>query len=234
MITLYTFGPYFGLPDGSPFVVKGMTLLKLAGLEYREDRGGYGKAPKGKLPYIDDDGVRVADSTLIRFHIERKYGIDFDAGLSAAERGMAWAVEKLVEDHLYWAMIDSRWCDDANYAKGPAQFFKGVPAPIRPLVGALIRRSIRRNLKAHGLGRHNRGEIETMAIRDVDSVAAILGDRPYLMGDQSCSADAAVFGMISGVLVPIFDTPIRLAAERHGNLVAYRDRLMERFFPAYV
>jgi hypothetical protein len=46
MITLYTFGPYFGLPDGSPFVIKAMMLLN-AGLEYGEDRGGYGKAPKG-------------------------------------------------------------------------------------------------------------------------------------------------------------------------------------------
>jgi hypothetical protein len=51
MITLYTFGPYFGLPDGSPFVTKAMLLLKFAGLEYSEDRGGYRKAPKGKLPY---------------------------------------------------------------------------------------------------------------------------------------------------------------------------------------
>jgi len=52
MITLYTFGPYFGLPDGSPFVINAMLLLKFAGLEYSENRGGYGKAPKGKLPYM--------------------------------------------------------------------------------------------------------------------------------------------------------------------------------------
>jgi hypothetical protein len=50
MITLYAFGPYFGLPDGSPFVVKAMMLLKLSGLPYREDRNGLSKAAKGKLP----------------------------------------------------------------------------------------------------------------------------------------------------------------------------------------
>ena len=33
MITLYTFGPYFGLPDASPFVIKAMLLLKFAGLD---------------------------------------------------------------------------------------------------------------------------------------------------------------------------------------------------------
>ena len=48
MITLYTFGPYFGLPDGSPFVTKTMLLLKFAGLPYQENRQRYGRAPKGK------------------------------------------------------------------------------------------------------------------------------------------------------------------------------------------
>jgi glutathione S-transferase len=86
MITLYTFGPYFGLPDGSPFVTKAMLLLKLAGLPYKEDRKGYSKAPKGKLPYIEDGGTRIADSTFIRLHIEKKYGSDFDAGLSSEQR----------------------------------------------------------------------------------------------------------------------------------------------------
>jgi hypothetical protein len=61
MITLYTFGPYFGLPDASPFVIKAMLLLKFAGLDYREDRGGFRKAPKGKLPKFPYAGVRYAD-----------------------------------------------------------------------------------------------------------------------------------------------------------------------------
>ncbi len=65
MITLYTFGPYFGLPDASPFVLKAMLLLKIAGLPFEESRSGFAKAPKGKLPYIDDDGEKIADSTFI-------------------------------------------------------------------------------------------------------------------------------------------------------------------------
>ena len=60
MITLYTFGPAFGLSDPSPFVTKAQTLLSMAGLPYRTDTGGFRKAPKGKLPYIDDEGKRVA------------------------------------------------------------------------------------------------------------------------------------------------------------------------------
>src|SRR5262245_17127628 len=109
MITLYTFGPAFGLPDPSPFVTKTEVLLKMAGVPYRTDTTGFWRAPKGKLPYIDDGGTVVADSTFIRWHLEERYGIDFDRGLSSGERGIAWAFEKLCEDHLYWALVDSRW-----------------------------------------------------------------------------------------------------------------------------
>jgi len=66
MITLYAFGPAFGLPDVSPFVTKVEMLLKMAGLDYRTDTKGFSKAPKGKLPYIADDGEMIADSTFIR------------------------------------------------------------------------------------------------------------------------------------------------------------------------
>src|SRR5215510_7319377 len=82
MITLYNFGPAFGLPDPSPFVTKAEVLLKMANVPYRTDGTGFRKAPKGKVPYIDDDGEIIPDSTFIRWHLEKKYGVDFDRGFS--------------------------------------------------------------------------------------------------------------------------------------------------------
>ena len=84
MITLYTFGPFFGLPDPSPFVMKAEMLLKIAGLKYETSTRGFRNAPKGKLPYIVDGETLVADSTLIRLYLEQQHGIDFDRGLSRA------------------------------------------------------------------------------------------------------------------------------------------------------
>src|SRR6266849_3203388 len=82
MITLYTFGPAFGLPDPSPFVMKAEVLLKMAGLVYRTDTKGLRRAPKGKLPYIEDDGERIADSTFIRWHIESSCKCDGDSNIN--------------------------------------------------------------------------------------------------------------------------------------------------------
>lgn len=233
MITLYTFGPAFGLPDPSPFVTKAEVLLKMAGLPYKTDTAGFNKAPKGKLPYIDDDGTIVADSTFIRMHLERKHHVDFDEGLSPAERGAMWAFEKMCEDHLYWASLHARWMDDANFDAGPRKFFAAVPAPIRPLVVAMVRRQVRRNLWGHGLGRHSKEEIEQLAARSIDAIADFLADKPYLMGQTPCGADATVFAFMTGCLCPRFKTPIRTVAEQRSNLVAYCERMMERYFPGW-
>ncbi|MGH6816072.1 MAG: glutathione S-transferase family protein [Hyphomicrobiaceae bacterium] len=228
---LYTFGPAFGLPDPSPFVTKAEVLLKMAGVPYRTDTSGFRKAPKGKLPYIDDGGKIVADSTFIRLHLEERYGIDFDRSLSAQERAVAWAFEKLCEDHLYWAVVDSRWRDKANFDAGPRQFFSGAPAPVRPLAIAIVRRMVAKNLKAHGMGRHSTEDIVRLGVRAVDAIAYFLEQKPWLMGTEPCGADATVFAFVAGLLCPRFVTPIRTAAERHANLAAYRDRAMRIFFP---
>lgn len=230
MITLYAFGPFFGLPDPSPFVIKAMLLLKLAGLPYREDRGGFRKAPKGKLPYINDDGLIVADSTFIRFHIEKKYGVDFDAGLTLEQKAVAWAIEKMCEEHLYWAGVATRWLDDANFAKGPAQFFKVVPLPFRPIVQSLVRRKIKKALKLQGFGRHTPAEQDELGVADINALASLIGDKAFVMGEKPCGADATVFAFVAGFMTPVFATPIRAAAERHANLTGYRDRILRRYF----
>jgi glutathione S-transferase len=118
MITLYAAGPAFGLPEGSPYVTKTEIHLKMAGLWYQKVPAHPATSPKGQLPWIDDDGVKVADSTFIRAYIERSYGVDLDAGLSKAQRGQAWAIERMVENHLGWASCHFRFFDDDNFAKG--------------------------------------------------------------------------------------------------------------------
>lgn len=234
MITLYSFGPNFGLPDPSPFVTKAEVLLKMAGVPYTTDASDPRKAPKGKLPYICDDGKVVADSTFIRLYIEKRYGVDFDEGLSAPERATAWAFERMCEEHLYWALIHARWMVDDNFDKGPRNFFRAAPSPMRPLVAAMVRRQVRQQLWGHGFGRHSKAEIEQLGISDIEALADFLADKPYLMGPKRCGADATVFAFVAGMLCPLFTTPIRDAAEKRRNLVAYRDRLMARYFPDFL
>jgi len=233
MITLYTFGPQMGLPDPSPFVMKAETLLKMSGLPFRTDTTGFPKAPKGKLPYIDDDGEKIADSTFIRWHLEKKYQIDFDRGLTPEQRAIAWAFEKLAEDHLYWVLVDARWTSETNFDKGPRNFFRVVPAPLRPFVVAMVRRQVRKNLHAHGMGRHNPADIAALGSRAVDAIANYLGQKPFFMGAEPTGVDATLFAFVAGALCPTFDTPVRTAAERHENLKRYVGRMSARYYPDF-
>ena len=233
MITLHRFGPFLGAPDSSPFVIKTMMLLKLAGLEYRAVRGNPLNAPLRFLPYIEDEGETVTDSTLIRHHLEQKYGCDFDACLSAQQKALAWAIERMCEDHLYFAMLESRWLDRVNFRNGVATMFGAVPAPLRPVARVVLRRMNAARLRGHGLGRLSRTKIAKLATCDIDSLATLFGDKPYLMGSQPCGADATVFGIVASILTPPLDSPLRAAMGNHANLVRYRDRLMREYFPQF-
>lgn len=231
MITLHGFGPSFGLPDPSPFVMKAEMLLKLSGLPYQVVTRGFRHAPKGKLPYIRDGETTVADSTLIRLYLEKRYSIDFDRDLAERERGIAWSVEKMLEDHFYWVMVYWRWLNEANFERGPAAFFKRVPALIRPVAVKILLRRIRGTLHRHGIGRHSEAETTALASRAIDALSLVLGDQPYFLGSRPCGADATVFAFVACMLTPVFQSPVRDKMASLPNLVAYNDRMMREFFP---
>jgi glutathione S-transferase len=231
MITLYGGGPAFGLPNASPFVSKTEIQLKMAGLPYQSKPGDFRKAPKGKIPYIEDKGRVLGDSTFIRRYLEDTYGVELDAGLDASQKAVAWAFEKMCEEHLYWAIVDSRWTMDADFDHGPRRFFNEVPAAVRPVVISMIRRSVRRNLRGQGFGRHTRDEITELARSDLEAISNFLGSKPWLMGEKPYGADAAVWSAVAGCLCPHYKGALREAAEKYPNLIAYRDRGMNLWFP---
>jgi glutathione S-transferase len=231
MITLYAFGPAFGLPDMSPFVMKAMVQLKMAGLPYEVNTRGMQKAPKGKLPYILDGDEVVADSTMIRWHIERTRGIDLDSGLSPEQRGVAWAVEKLLEDHLYWLSLHNRWAEDANFEKGPKAYLSKLPFPLGLILPPLVRRKILGSLQAQGTGRYSDAEREALVIKAVQSLADILGDKPYLTGYTRSATDGTALAFVLAGLCPTFDGAIGREIGRHPNLLAYAERMRECYFP---
>ena len=72
-----------------------------------------------------------------------------------------------------------------------------------------------------------------MASRAIDALSQVLGENRYFLGAQPCGADATAFAWLAGCLVPLFDSPVRDKMAGMANLVAYRDRMMQEFYPAF-
>lgn len=231
MITLYQFQAAFNQVSGSPFSVKGHVLLKMAGRDYVvENLVDPRKAPKGKLPYIDDEGEKIADTAFIRQHLERKYQVDLDAGLNAAERATARAFASLMEDHLYWAGVYSRWIDDAGWPIVRDTFFTGLPGPLKVIIPPIARSQVRKQIWGHGLGRHSANEIYALAGADIEAVSDFLADKPFFMGKEPTSADASVYPMIAAIVEAPFESPLKKTGLARENLTAYCERMRGRYF----
>lgn len=233
MITLYGTSPMFGLPEASPYVMKTEIHLMMAGLPYQKLAAGPQQGPKGKIPFIDDDGTVLGDSTFIRAHIERTRGLDLDAGLTDLERAQAWAIERMMEDHLGWASGCFRWLDEANFEKGPAHFMDDVPEPARAAAIAELYDRVKTNMTNQGMARHSPAEIAWLGARSLAALSAILGDNEFLFGDRPTGADATAYSILAGVLTPFFDMPLRTAAEAMPNLVTYAARMEALFYPGF-
>jgi glutathione S-transferase len=231
MITLYGFGPGFGLPERSPFVTKTEVQLKLAALPYAKRLARPDDSPKGQLPFIADEGALIADSTFIRAHLERTYRVDLDEGLSPAERAAAWAIERMIENHLGPTLAYQRWLIPANFKRGPSHFADPAPAPARPALRARMLAHAAEGLRSQGVARHAPEEVVQLGVKSLAALCLFLGDKPCLMGAKPTGVDAVAFAMLAGVLTPFFDGDLRRRAEDFDNLVVYVERMMARFFP---
>ena len=123
MLTLDTFGPAFGQPDASPFCVKSVCLLTVAGVQWEPGVGvDSRKAPYEKLPMLHDGEQLIPDSDNIRFHLEKVCDVDFDASLNPIERSQSRALLRMAEEQTYFCLVYHRWVVDENWQVCSARY----------------------------------------------------------------------------------------------------------------
>ena len=108
MLRLYQFERTWGIPNLSHFCCKIETYLRMAGIEYEIKPTLPLTAPKGKLPYLEDGDTKLGDSQFIIQHLKTNNN-DLDEGLNKTELALSLAMQRLLEEHLYWATMYSRW-----------------------------------------------------------------------------------------------------------------------------
>lgn len=234
MIELYQFAPALGLPNASPFCMKLETYLRMAGLPYSTPRftlKTLQSAPKGKLPYIRDGARTIADSSLIIDYLKSTYGDALDAWLTPSQRAQALAWQRLLEEHLYWAVLYTRWIEPEGWAMTRPAFFADLPAPLAWLVPPLARRGMARELHGHGMGRHSAAEIHALGCADITALAHFLADKPYVMGDAPCTLDAVAYGFLANLLWAPLESALYQHARTWPQLQSYCQRMRQRYYP---
>lgn len=231
MLTLFSTPPAWGIPSLSPFCLKVETYLRMAKIPYEVRAADMRRAPKGKIPWIDDDGVILGDSSAILDYLKEKHGDPLDGKLSPLERSRLHLLQCTIEDHTYFALAYLRWS-----AKAGRPHLKEALAPVLPPIGGglivkLIGRSVRKAAYAQGIARHTHAEIVTSVRRDLEVFSLELGDNPYFFGEVPTSLDAIMYGFLAQIYHTPWETEANTIARDLGNLVDYEARMQERYFP---
>lgn len=231
MIRLHTFIDCLpGTPDPSGFVVKLMTVLRLTGVAHeRIEESNPATGPKGKMPFIEDGNVTMGDTVLILEHLKKTRGIDLDRHLTSLQKAQSHALQRMLEERLYWTIVYSRWVDANNSEQFLKVLFAPVPWPIRGLISRKARKGVVTTLQGHGLGRHTEEEIYAFGAADIDVIVTTLGDQPFLFGQKPSVADATAFGMLVNIIGPGIPSPLRDAVKAHPQLIAYVERMQTLF-----
>lgn len=241
MIILHKFPSAWGMPGSiSPPCQKLETWFRIAGLPYEvAPYPSPVQAPKGKWPYIEDDGVVIADSTLIVEHLRRTRGVDPDRNLTPQERAIGLAFRRLFKESLFWLIIQIRHRDDAGFMKYRKALWSllapGVPLDqvgedVKDAVIG-IRKAMIEQMHGAGMGRHTAEEVHQLGTADLLAVSDFLGDKPYFFGDEPTGIDATAWAYLSHVIDLPLDSPSTQVARNTKNLVEYCRRMRARYFP---
>lgn len=216
--TLYDFAP-------SPFCLKVRALLDYKGVAYRrksilqpavwlELRR---RSPTRQVPALDIEGELVIDSTAIAHRLERDYPTPAILPSDPQQAALAHLLEDLADESLYFYGLYYRWADPAGIADA-GRAFEG---PTGPAISWFLRRQSRGRLDAQGIGRRPPSMVADELQRTLRHLAALLADKPFLLGDAPLVCDFSV----ASQLVYLQRTPTGAPlVNGHPTLLEYCER----------
>ena len=233
MITLHQPPPpgWGRVGNMSPYCLKLEAWLRLAKIPYQVNAPNIRKSPKGKMPYIYDDArdLTMGDSGLIIEDLKKTYNVTIDRKLTPEQAALSVAVQRMLEEHLYFGGVHTRWSDDESFTHLKTFFNTFLPPVIGGFILSQIRKSILKSAYAQGMGRHSRPEIDALCRTDIDALATLLGDKPFLHGAEPTTIDATIYGFMANFLWVPWTNDLKVYGLSKANLVAHCERMHKLF-----
>lgn len=232
MIDLYQFTPHFNVPNLSPFCMKLEGFLRITEIPFQIiEENDPSKAPEGKLPFIRDNGVLISDAELIIDYLESKLSFNVDGHLDNQKAATHHAFTRMLDEHLYWALLYSRWMEEHNRETLSNRLFSEIPPPISTVLARRMRKNIIDQLDKQGMGRHNREDIYKKAGKDLVQLSVLLGDHKWFGGDYVSKLDLTAIAYLANIMIPELPSPLANYIKEYGNLETYAVRAKRIIFP---
>lgn len=200
-----------GVPSLSPFCLKAHTALRLARLPYERrhgDRPGAWSAHNatGQVPVLLEGGRAIADSTAILRRV-----IELAPG-AVAESPEAWLFEELADTAVNGFLVAARWADPENWPRTREAYFGSMPAPIKAVVPALLRRRVVGTLVARDVWRAGPDACWDRFERLLDHLDGRAPSAGFWCGEAPTVADVGLYGQIRSLVTEL--TPRQAEAVR--------------------
>jgi glutathione S-transferase len=190
----------------SPFCGKVRRILEHKGLAYEvvnyngiRARKASGLSDAGKLPVIDYDGERVADSSDIATFLEGKHPDKPLYPKDQVARAQAEIWEDWADESLYWFEVYFRMTYPDALLRASEMICEGRPGFERRLVAGAMKRMYKKKLAAQGLGKLPRERVEAKFVAHLDAIETVLASRRWLVGDERSIADIAVQSQLAEI-----------------------------------
>lgn len=231
MLKVFQFPAGKNFPNYSPFCSKLEAYLKMNGLPYETVIvKNPAIAPKGKLPFIQDGEVKLADTTFIIQYLKEKHGDKLDSWLTPEQNAIAIAYQRMLEENLAPLIAWFRWVDQEGWSRFQNIVFAGLPFPISKIVPPIMHRNIKKRLYGHGIGRHSKQEILKILNSDLNSLSTFLGSNNYFFGEAPSTLDAIAFGVVGNIVYDPAVQDFNAIIVKYPNLKAHVDRILAQYF----
>ncbi|GIW71661.1 MAG: glutathione S-transferase [Planctomycetota bacterium] len=184
--------------------------------------------PRGRVPVLDIDGERVADSTDILTALERRFP---EPPLQPAEpsaRAQCKILEDWADEVLYFYVAYLRWLTPEGFARIRRHIFVRYPAPLRWLLPWIARRETRARYRGQGVGLKDQATVERELRECLQALDQLLVPGPFVLGEQLTRADLALCAMVDQLAVAALLPEMAAELQARPVLAAWAERVHAR------
>lgn len=238
MLKLYRPAPCEGLLGSlSPYAHKIELWLRMAGIPYEEEILSavelLASAPRGLFPYVDLDGERIDDSTIIVDRLRDLHNDPLNDGrLTRAQQVQGELIQSLCDHELNFIMAYGRFGDEDSDYKTLCRFNVGdyVPAEQLEERAEAYRAGAKKTLHYWRIGRYDSEYVNNQLRKCLGMLSYILGEQPWLFDEAPSTHDVGLCAHLSSLIYFPFRNPQTAVANEYTNLVEYCDRIRAAYY----